>query len=372
MPGRQNLMPGYKRANDRRNDVNALVNPCFVFNRYSIMATTQVQEAPPSPVQRLIRLLTTERRDIGYIYLYAFVTGLISLSLPLGIQAVFNLVSGGLVFSSVYVLIGLVILGVLATGLLLIGQQTLVEILLQRVFAKAAFEFTYRLPRIQPDALIGYYPPELMNRFFDVLTIQKGLPKLLIDVTAATVQILFGILLLSAYHPVFIGFGLFTLLLLLAIARIYGPAGVKTSLNESKYKYKVVAWLEDIARELPVYRYQQAHASTDVLEPIDRMDELVANYVGYRNQHFRVLKRFYYSGVAFKTIVTGGLLILGTALVVGREMSLGQFVAAELVIVLITSSVDKLISGIDTVFDLLTAVEKIGTVTDMPLTWNDE
>ncbi|MVM36696.1 ABC transporter ATP-binding protein [Spirosoma sp. HMF3257] len=331
------------------------------------MIITTPYQGPPSPVQRLFRLLGTEKKDIGYIYLYALVTGLISLSLPLGIQAVFNLVSGGLVFSSVYVLIGVVILGVLVTGLLLVGQMTLVEVLQQRIFAKAAFEFTYRLPRIEPSALSGYYPPELMNRFFDVLTIQKGLPKLLIDLTAAAMQILFGIILLSFYHPVFLAFGLFTLLVIVGISWLYGPKGLRTSLNESKYKYKVVAWLEELARDLPRYRQQD-----DSLEPIDRMDELVANYIAHRSAHFRVLKRFFYSAVAFKTLVTGGLLILGTMLVVGREMSLGQFVAAELVIVLITSSVEKLISGIDTVFDLLTAVEKIATVTDLPLETDTE
>ncbi|WP_420150433.1 ABC transporter transmembrane domain-containing protein [Spirosoma sp.] len=326
------------------------------------MASVQSIDPPPTPLQRLIRLLSNERKDIGYIYLYAFVTGLISLSLPLGIQAVFNLVSGGLVFSSVYVLIGLVILGVLVTGLLLVAQMTLVELLQQRIFAKAAFEFTYRLPRIRPDAFSGYYPPELMNRFFDVLTIQKGLPKLLIDLTAAAVQIAFGIILLSAYHPIFVGFGVFTVLIIWLICRVYGPKGVTTSLNESKYKYKVVDWLEEMARDLPTYRYK-----ADLLEPVDKMDDLAAKYIDYRNQHFSVLKRFFYSGVAFKTLITGGLLILGTTLVVGRQMSLGQFVAAELIIVLITNSVDKLISGIDTVFDLLTAVEKIGYVTDLPL-----
>ncbi|AQG80032.1 ABC transporter [Spirosoma montaniterrae] len=336
------------------------------------MAATASSEPTPTPTQRLFRLLSNDKKDIGYVYLYAIVTGLISLSLPLGIQAVFNLVSGGLVFSSVYLLIGLVILGVLVTGLLLVGQITLVEILQQRIFAKAAFEFTYRLPRIRPDAFSGYYPPELMNRFFDVLTIQKGLPKLLIDLTAAAVQIIFGIILLSAYHPVFIGFGAFTILVIYMICRIYGPGGIKTSLNESKYKYKVVAWLEDMARDLSVYRHHQGHDSADLLEPIDKMDELVAGYINYRKAHFSVLKRFFYSGVAFKTLITGGLLIVGTSLVVGREMSLGQFVAAELIIVLITSSVDKLISGIDTVFDMLTAVEKIGYVTDMPLEMSDE
>jgi ABC-type bacteriocin/lantibiotic exporter with double-glycine peptidase domain len=331
------------------------------------MATLLATEPAPTPVERLFRLLGNDRKDIGYVYLYALVTGLISLSLPLGIQAVFNLVSGGLVFSSVYLLIGLVIFGVLVTGLLLVGQMALVEILQQRVFVRAAFEFTYRLPRIEPEALSGHYPPELMNRFFDVLTIQKGLPKLLIDLTAAVVQIIFGLILLSAYHPVFIGFGVFTALLIYGICLLYGPSGIKTSLNESKYKYKVVAWLEEMARELSVYRRHKFDKGADSPESMDKMDDLVANYVSYRNAHFRVLKRFFYSGVAFKTLVTGGLLIMGTVLVVGREMSLGQFVAAELVIVLITSSVDKLMSGIDTVFDMLTAVEKIGFITDMPL-----
>jgi ABC-type bacteriocin/lantibiotic exporter with double-glycine peptidase domain len=317
---------------------------------------------PPTPLQRLIRLLGTERRDIGYVYLYAIVAGIISLSLPLGIQAVFNLVSGGMVFSSVYVLIGLVIIGVIISGFILVGQQVLVEVLQQRVFVKAAFEFTYRLPRIQPEALNGINPPELMNRFFDVLTIQKGLPKLLIDLTAAVVQIVFGIILLSFYHPVFIAFGIITVLVVVGLILILNNSALRTSLNESKYKYKFVAWLQNMAGRLPVLRQQ-----SDSADSMTHTDDYVAQYIQYRNEHFSVLKRFYYSAVAFKTLVTGGLLILGTTLVVGREMTLGQFVAAELVIVLVTSSVDKLIMSIDVVYDLLTAVEKIGNVTDLPL-----
>lgn len=325
------------------------------------MAYTNVVTPPPTPLRRLIQLLGTERRDIGYVYLYAIVAGLISLSLPLGIQAVFNLVSGGMVFSSVYVLIALVIIGVIISGLILIGQQVLVEVLQQRIFVKAAFEFTYRLPRIQPEALEGTNPPELMNRFFDVLTIQKGLPKLLIDLTAAVVQIIFGIILLSFYHPVFIAFGIVTVLVVVGLILVLNSSALKTSLNESKYKYKLVAWLETMASRLTQIRQQ---SSTDNMT---HTDEYVAQYIQYRNQHFNVLKRFYYSAVAFKTLITGGLLILGTTLVVGREMTLGQFVAAELVIVLVTSSVDKLIMSIDVIYDLLTAVEKIGNVTDLPL-----
>jgi ABC-type bacteriocin/lantibiotic exporter with double-glycine peptidase domain len=322
-------------------------------------------EPPPTPFKRLMRLLGTEKRDIWTVYLYAIMAGLINLSLPLGIQAVFNFVSSGTVFNSVYLLIGLVIMGVVLGGLLQIGQISLVEVLQQRIFAKAAFEFTYRLPRIQPDALEPYYPPELMNRFFDIVSVQKSLPKLLIDITAAGIQVILGIILLSFYHPDFIIFGILTVLMLWFVVWMFGKRGLETSLRESKYKYKVAAWLEDIARDLPLYR-QEANSS----DTIDKMDGLVATYLKHRNDHYRVLQRFFYNAVAFKAIITGSLLIVGTTLVVARQMTLGQFVAAELVIVLITSAVEKLMMSIEVIFDLLTAVEKLGTITDMPLETN--
>ena len=326
------------------------------------MAVSTHLQPPPPPLQRLIRLLGTERKDIVYILLFAIITGLIGLTLPLGIQAVFNLVSSGMLFSSVYVMIGLVIVGVLVGGLLTIVQFTLVEIIQQRLFAKAAFEFTYRLPRIKPEAMADYYPPELMNRFFDVVTLQKGMTKVLIDLPAAAVQILFGIVLLSFYHPVFLGFGLIVLLVIYGVIRLFGPAGTRTSIKESSDKYKVVDWLEKYSRDLSENR-----STEDTGNPIGQIDRRLADYVSHRNDHFTVLKRFYYSSVAFRTLVTGGLLILGTSLVVSRQMSLGQFVASELVIVLITGAVDKLVSSVDTIFDMLAGVEKIGTVTDLPL-----
>ena len=317
---------------------------------------------PLTPLRRLMRLLGNEKKDIAFIYFYAIVVGLISLSLPLGIQAIINLISGGLVFSSVYVLIGLVILGVLLSGILQVTQVTLVEVLQRRIFAKAAFEFAYRIPRVRAEALLKYYPPELMNRFFDILNVQKSLPKLLIDITSAVLQILFGIILLSFYHPFFVVFGIVTLFALTLIIAFNGRKGLETSLTESKYKYKIAQWLEDVARTL--YTFKLA-GNTNL--PIQKMDGLVNSYLSYRAKHFKILKLFYYNAVAFKVLIIGGLLILGTTLVVGRQISLGQFVASEIIIVLITGSIEKLIQSVDVIFDLLTAVEKLGTVTDLPL-----
>jgi ABC-type bacteriocin/lantibiotic exporter with double-glycine peptidase domain len=315
-----------------------------------------------SPTKRLFGMLRNERKDIINIYIYAIVVGIMSLSLPLGIQAIIGLVSGGLAFSSVYVLIGVVIIGVVISGVMQIYQLTLVEILQRRVFTKAAFEFTYRIPRVKSESLLGSYAPELMNRFFDVINVQKALPKVLIDMTAAVIQIIFGIILLSLYHPYFIAFGFLTIAIVVVVIYYNAPKGMETSLAESKYKYKVAQWLEDIARTL--YAFKSA-GSTNM--PMQKMDYLVNNYLKYRKKHYKVLLNLYGNAVFFKAFITGLLLILGTSLVIDRQISLGQFVASEIIIVLVVNSVEKLISGTDTVFDLLTAIEKMGHVTDLPL-----
>lgn len=308
-------------------------------------------------------MLDTERKTIRHIIWYAVVAGVVSLSLPLGTQAVFNLVSTGAVFGSTYLLIGVVVGGVLLAGILLIGQLTLVEAIEQRIFAKAAIEFAYRLPRIKPEALAGQNPQELVNRFFDVLTVQKGLTKLLIDLMFAGMQILFGVLVLAFYHPIFIALGLFTIIALVLIYALNYQRALRTSIAESAYKYELVDWLEQVAGRLPALRANPAEET----HALTRTDELAAAYLHARNAHFGVLKTYYGYATALRTLLTGGLLVAGTLFVVSRQMTLGQFVAAEVLIVQISGSIEKLMTGVGTIFDILTGVEKLAAVTDLPL-----
>lgn len=334
-----------------------------VFAYQSFMGGSEADESEKiSPVRRLFRLLAADKKDIFYVYVYAALIGLISLTLPLGIQAAVELISGGVVFSSVYLLIGLIIIGTLGTGILQVLQITIVEYLQRRVFTKAAFEFAFRVPRIDMESVLRLHVPELMNRFFDVLTLQKGLPKMLIDLSTGIIQIFFGLLLLAFYHPFFIVFGLGLLGLLFLIFFFTGPKGLKSSIKESKYKYKVVYWLEEMARTL----YSFKLAGNTVL-PLKKTDYLVNNYLENRSSHFKILISQYSFILIFKAVITGGLLILGTILVVQREITLGQFVASEVIIILVLASVEKIIMYMDVVYDMLTAVDKISHVTDLPL-----
>jgi len=308
-------------------------------------------------------MLDTERKTIRHIIWYAVVAGVVSLSLPLGTQAVFNLVSTGAVFGSTYLLIAVVAGGVLLASILLIGQLTMVEAIEQRIFAKAAIEFAYRLPRIKPEALDGQNPRELVNRFFDVLTVQKGLTKLLIDLVFAGMQILFGVLVLAFYHPIFIALGLFTIIAIILTYAVNYQRALRTSIAESAYKYELVDWLEQVAERLPEMRADNTQSD----DALTRADELTANYLHARNAHFQVLKTFYGYGTALRTLLTASLLIAGTLFVVSRQMTLGQFVAAEVLIVQISASIEKLMTGVSTIFDILTGVEKMAAVTDLPL-----
>lgn len=315
-----------------------------------------------SPMRRLFRLLNTERKEIFYILFYALLVGLVSLALPLGIQTTVELISGGVFFSSVYLMIALVIVGVLVGGGLQVIQITMVDYLQRRVFTKAAFEFAYRIPRLRLEALSNRHAPELVNRFFDVITVQKGLPKLLIDLSAAGIQIIFGLLLISLYHPIFIFFGLLLIGLLAGIFVLTGPRGLRSSINESKYKYRVVHWLEELARAIQSFKLGGA---TDL--PIRKTDHYVNGYLNFRRIHFNTLLTQFGFIVLFKAAVVGGLLIVGTGLVVEREITLGQLVASEVVIILIVNSVEKIIMYMDVIYDLLTAVDKIAHVTDLPI-----
>ncbi|MFD1258170.1 ABC transporter transmembrane domain-containing protein [Mucilaginibacter terrae] len=316
-----------------------------------------------TPWQRLVRILHYERSTINYIFIYAVLIGLIGLTLPLGTTAVFNLLSNGALYSSTYVLIAVILLGIIIGGLLLIGQLSLVEVVEQKIFAKTALEFAYRLPRIKKQALADENPPELVNRFFDILTIQKGLTKLLVDIVAAAVQIFFSAILLSFYHPFFIAFGILVIIFIVLMITLYFKPGVDTSIEESEYKYEVVAYLEEVAADLEPYR----HSTIKRNAVIKNTDEITAKYLQARNDHFSILKRFFASAIFIRTLLMGGLLLLGSYFVVTRQMSFGQFVAAEVIIVQITYAIEKLMTNMNTVFDMATGSEKLAVVTDLEL-----
>jgi len=318
--------------------------------------------SPLNPLKRLIGLLYIEKKDILQIGYYAIFSGFLTLTLPLGIQAIINLIQGAQISTSWFVLVVLVTLGVAFTGTLQLMQLRIIETIQQRIFTRASFELSYRFPKIKTEALRSYYPPELANRFFDTLIIQKGLSKILIDVPAALLQILLALILLSLYHPFFIVFGFMLMILIYTVFKFTAAKGLKSSLEESKHKYRVAHWIQEIARSVVSFKL-----SGNTQLALNKNDMLVKDYLNAREKHFKILVIQFIQMIGFKVIVTASLLLIGGALVLNQEMNIGQFVAAEIIIILVISSVEKLILGLESFYDVLTSLEKLGQVVDKEL-----
>ena len=313
-------------------------------------------------LKRLYNLLELDKKDVLQIFFYAIFAGIVSLSLPLGIQAIVSFIQSGRISASWIVLVILVVIGVALVGILSLMQLRITENLQQKIFVRSSFEFATRLPKIEFKELHGYYPPELANRFFDTLTIQKGTSKLLVDFSAAILQIIFGVVLLSLYHPFFIIFGILLLMLLYIIFKFSYNKGIETSLKESKNKYKTAGWIQEIARNNFSFRNEFNYDFA-----LEKNNALIKDYLYSRENHFNVIKRQFSQLIIFKIIITASLLIIGGYLVLNQQMNIGQFVASEIIILLVINSVEKIILGLETFYDVLTAVEKIGQITDMEL-----
>ncbi|MFM2251147.1 MAG: hypothetical protein RLZZ358_2077 [Bacteroidota bacterium] len=315
-----------------------------------------------TPIKRFFNILKEEKNQVYAIYFYAVLNGLITLSLPLGIQAILNFILGGRITTSWVILVVIVAAGVIFGGFLQISQLQIMEKFQQRIFSKSGLSIAYRLPRIKTEILHGKYAPEIVNRFFDTVSLQKGMAKILIDFSSALLQVIFGLLLLSFYHPTFILFGLGLFGILALIFYFTAPRGMDTAIKESSYKYKTAFWLEEVGRTLNSFKLV---GTTNL--PVLRADKLIQKYIEFRSQHFNVLIFQYKVMVGFKVLIVTSLLLAGSFLLINDQISIGQFVAAEVIIVLVVNSVEKLILSLESVYDTLVSVDKLGQIMDLDL-----
>ena len=315
---------------------------------------------------KLFRLLRLDGKEITALYLLSILSGLIQLSLPLGIQAIINfaIVATGRkqLPASMWVLIFLVVLGVLFTGMLKINQMKIVEKIQQKIFTRFSFEFSYRIPKLNVKSIDQYHLPELVNRFFDIPTLQKSLAKLLLDIPTAVIQLCFGLILLAFYNSVFIVFGIILLVVLYLILYVSSPKGFEASLEESNYKYDLGGWVQEIARGIKTFKFFNSFNLH-----LEKTNHLLEGYLHARNRHFQILKLQYWSLVVFKILITAAMLIVGGILLIRQQINIGQFIAAEIIILTIMNAVEKLIVSLETVYDLLTSVEKINKITEKPI-----
>lgn len=311
---------------------------------------------------RFVDIIKEERKDLVVLLIYTIFSGLFSLAIPLGAQVLVNTIAAasGVLFRQLVVICVLVFIGLLFAGMLNILQLFLIETLQRRIFVRIAFRLASQLFRIRISVLEEKYGPELVNRFFDTMTIQKTWATVLVSWPASILQIIIGMILLGIYSPYFLGFDLFLLFAIFIIV-VLGKGGVRTSIDESTEKYRVAHWLEELARCNTSFKMNGLYSFATKY-----LDNKIAEYIYKRREHFSVIVRQVLASYVNQAIATTGIFAIGGWLVINQQLTLGQLVAAELVILMILSSLNRIVNKTDDFYDLLTGLHKIEAVMDLP------
>ncbi len=318
-----------------------------------------------SPWVRLLRLIRLDFSDLVVLVSYNLVSALLVLATPLAAQALINSIAAGMFLQPVVVLTALLFLGLALASLLGMLQFTLVELLKQRVLARTALRLSQRLPFASLLVFQRTNSAELLNRFFDVLTLQKSASKLLLDCPQAVLQVLVGLLLLSFYHPFLLLYGL-ALVAGMLFVLLMGFGGISSSIRVSARKYRVAGWLEELGR--CQLAFKMAPGST---LPEGQTDRLVVDYILERRRHFLVLLRQWAAHYAVYVVGSAGILGLGGWLVINRGLTLGQLVAAELVVLNALRAFEKIVYSLPAFYDTLTALDKLSAIEEIPLERKD-
>jgi putative ABC transport system ATP-binding protein len=315
-----------------------------------------------SPSKLLFSVLRWERREIAVVLTYGLGVGLLSLAIPVGVQTLVSTVNFGSVSQPVVFLVLAVFVGLAAAAVLRAIQIRIVEQLQKRFFAQIALELAYRIPRLHLDSKGEARFPELVNRFFDVLTVQKSSATLLLEGFALALQIALGLILLAFYHWFLLAFALVMVLAIGVILFLLGRGAVVSSIEESVQKYRVAAWLEELADRPLLFRSRPARAMA-----LAKADEVVNSYLEARSSHFRILMRQVVGSLTLQAIASSALLGLGAVLVVKNQLTLGQLVAAEIVVTTALGSLAKFQKHLEAFYDLIAALDKLEGLLMLPL-----
>lgn len=315
-----------------------------------------------SPPRRLWELVAPDRGEIGVVVLFGIAVGLLTLVVPIATQALVNTAAFGTLLQPLLVLAFIVFTALSASGVLHALQLLVTERLQRRLFVRIAIDLAYRFPRASLDGTALHPAPELVNRFLDVVNIQKSAAFLLVDGITILLQAVVGVLLLALYHPYLIAFDALLIAMITFVVFVLGRGAVRTSLAESHAKYAVLAWLEELTRAPLTFRIAGGTALA-----MRRADHVTTEWIGARRSHFRVVFRQVVGTLVVQALASGLLLGLGGWLVSRQQLTLGQLVAAELIVTPLVYRFARFGKYLEALYDLLAGADNLGVLFDVPI-----
>ncbi|MBK9283269.1 MAG: HlyD family efflux transporter periplasmic adaptor subunit [Sphingobacteriaceae bacterium] len=298
-----------------------------------------------TPFDLFVTWLKNERKTLSKVYLLSGVQGLMYLSIPLCIQGIITYTMAGRFTSSLFLIAFVAILAVVFLSYFQLWQLRINETINQKLFATLTDRISSLLQVTSDREQISFK----INQFFDVVTLQKGVGKILLDFTFAIISIVIGLLILPVYSSWFL---IFTLLMvggLYFIIRTKGRGAIQSNLETSRSKYRLAKWLQEST--LKIIKEED--------DEYEKSDKFLDDYLSARKKHFKSLEWQFKGIMIFNIVFVSILLIVGIFLVQSGELNIGQFVATEIIIFLIINSVEKLIFNLDTCYDVVVALVKI-------------
>lgn len=316
----------------------------------------------PTPLRRFLQLLRLESSDVWMVVLFALVSGVLGLATPLAIESLVNVVSWGTYVQPLVVLALILLASLGLAGVLKVLQTVVVEIIQRRQLVRIVGDLAHRFPRAKRSYLKKYYPRELANRVFDIMTIQKATAVLLLDGVSIVLAAGLGMVLLAFYHPLLLGFNIVLLITMLSITWALGRGGIETSIDESIAKYRIVHWLQDVISFPGAFKINGGEELA-----IEKANSLATEYLAARTSQFRVVIRQVAFAIGLQAVASTALLGLGGWLVIGRQLTLGQLVASELVVTIVVGAFAKAGKSLEKFYDLMAGIDKVGHLLDIPV-----
>lgn len=297
------------------------------------------------------------RREILQIYGLGLLYAILSFIFPVSVQLLINFIQGAYYSVSLYMIISLATIALIFAAVLQIHQFRIIEYIEQKLFHRYSFEFVRKFPLLDYISVMYKIPRDMANRFFDMVSIQKSVQKILIDFSFTSIQIVLGFIILIFYHPVFLGLLLIISLILYIAFKLTFYQGLDLGLRYSKYKYDISFWIEEVSEDFIAYKLA---GRTD--HHFKTLDELMNRYLKMKNGYYDILEQQYIVFNTIKIISILFFLIAGSVLVIEQKMNLGEFVASEIIISLLISSFDKVIILMRTIYELIVSYHKINEV----------
>ena len=328
--------------------------------------TTEASDETPSPQSRFFELLRPESKDISILLLLALISGILYLATPLAVDAVVNNIAFGgqeVVYAqALFTLTFALLVFLLVLGLIRTSQHYVMEIVQRRLVMRIAADMSYRLPRVKHTALDEKMKPELVNRFFDILTVEKSSALLLLEGVNLVLGAIVGLVVLAFYHPFLLLFGLILLAFIILIIFGLGHKAISTKVAESYKKHALVGWLEQIALYPLLFK---SGSGPEIA--CHRSDQLGHEYLEVRRAHFQILLKQIIGFLGLQAFANASLLSIGGYLVLQGELTLGQLVASELIVAGIVASLSNMGKHLEAFYDAMGSMDKLGYIVDLPI-----